>query len=209
MKILFLACFQRNKGGNIYGGAEKSITNLANWIAESTDNTVVLASVEGAEKPYKISDKVSFIGCDITLQSKLYTHFQIFKNVRRIIKYEKPDMVVSFWIQPIFYLVMNGYGRKIKYIYSERNDPSMEYGKIAKIMRTIALKYANGIVFQTKEARDYFPEIIKEKSKIIHNPVYLKYDAYPLKEEFDNRIVSVGRLNQQKNYRLDSIEKGT
>ena len=46
MKILLLACLAKNKSGNTFGGAEKSIINLANWLAEK-GHIVTLASVQG------------------------------------------------------------------------------------------------------------------------------------------------------------------
>lgn len=201
MRILLLACLGKNKSGNVFGGAEKSIVNLANWLAEK-EYDVVLASVEGDDKAYDISDKVKYEGNEVIKKSKLYTHYQIYANTRRVIKKYKPDIIISFFLHPLFYALPSIIMRNIKAIYSERNDPDREYGKAAKFMRKILVKHIDGIVFQTRDAQDYFANRIKEKSIVIHNPTYIKYDDYDIVENPDNRVVTVGRLNPQKNQKL-------
>ena len=201
MKILLLACLTKNKSGNSFGGAEKSIINLANWLARN-EYSVTLASVEGKEQAFFVEKNVDFKAYELKKKSKLSTHFQIFLNTQRAVFETKPDIIIGFWIHPMFYFCLNPIFRKIKMIYSERNDPNLEYGKIAKFMRKIVLQHASGIVFQTLDAKRYFSDSIKKKSIVIHNPVYLETHQYPIVEERDNRIVSVGRLNSQKNFSL-------
>ena len=198
MKILLLACLTKNKSGNSYGGAEKSIINMANWLSRKGYD-VTLASVEGSEKTFFIDEGVKFKGYDIKKGNKIYIHYQIYMNTQRAINECKPDVIVGFWIHPMFYSIFNSYTKKVIKIYSERNDPSLEYGKISKLLRWVVMKNCTGIVFQTSEAKEYFNKKICRKSKIIHNPVYITEDQYVIKE---NRIVAVGRLNEQKNFRL-------
>ena len=90
----------------------------------------------------------------------------------------------------------------IKFYYSERNDPRLEYGVIAKIMRWFVMKKSDGFIFQTNDAMNYFPEYVQKKSVVIHNPVSVDENKYPLPTKTDNRIVSVGRLVSQKNHKL-------
>ena len=52
---------------------------------------------------------------------------------------------------------------------------------------------------QTERAKNYFPKKIQEKSIIIPNPVKVPVYAEKAKQ---NRIVSVGRLTEQKNHAL-------
>ncbi|MFG6326102.1 MAG: glycosyltransferase [Lachnospiraceae bacterium] len=201
MRILLLACLGKNKSGNVFGGAEKSIVNLANWLADK-DYDVVLASVEGDARAYDISDKVKYEGKEIIKKNKLYTHYQLYANTKRVIKKYKPDIIISFFLHPLFYALPSIFKNKIKAVYSERNDPDREYGKAAKLMRKILVKHIDGIVFQTRDAKNYFPDKIKKKSIVIHNPTYIKYDDYAIVENPDKRIVTVGRLNPQKNHKL-------
>lgn len=200
MRVLLLACL--NNDGNALGGAEKTIINLSNWLALDADDEVQLVSVDGDARPYNISDKVNYYGFEKVRESKIKHHLKLYKHTQIAIKRFKPDVVISFWIQPLFYAMLNREFRNISFIFSERNDPDLEYGRITKCIRNIALKKVSGIVFQTKSAMDYFNDNVKNKSVIIQNPVYIKYDDYKLNEKMDNRIVSVGRLYNQKNQKL-------
>ncbi len=200
MKILLLACL--NNTGNALGGAEKTIINLANWLARNTNHEVKLVSVDGDAKPYNINENVNYYGFKLVTGNKIKKHLKLYKYTKKAIKDFMPNVVVSFWIQTIFYATLTKKFSNIDFIFSERNDPNLEYGKIAKLMRRIALKKVSGVVFQTKMAMDYFDNNIKAKSTIIQNPVYIKYYDYKLNEKMDNRIVSVGRLYNQKNQKI-------
>lgn len=201
MKILLLACLVKNKSGNSYGGAEKSIVNLANWLSDEGYN-VTLASVEGKEKAFFINENVNFRGYNIQAGKRLYVHYQMYKNTQDVINKVKPDVIIGFWIHPMFYCLFNKFARRAVKIYSERNDPKLEYGCISKVLRWFVVRYSNGIVFQTEMAQKYFGKKIQRKSRVIHNPVYISKAQYPIKKERDNRIVAVGRLNPQKNFEL-------
>lgn len=201
MKIMLLACLSVNKAGNIYGGAEKSVINLANWLAENCANEVYLVSVEGDAQAYPVSEKVHFIGNKMENLGKIATHTRILRFTMRTVRQFKPDVIISYWIQPLFYVVLSGCARNIPMIYSERNDPNLEYGKLAKLMRYVALKAVSKVIFQTGEAKAYFSLKIQQKGVVIHNPVYLKFEDYPIGKQ-DNRVVAVGRLSKQKNFEL-------
>lgn len=201
MKIMLMACLSVNKAGNIYGGAEKSIINLANWLAKNSEHEIFLVSVEGDTKAYPVDAKVHFIGNAFLHKGKLDTHLRIFQFTKRIVRKIEPNVIISYGIQPVFYAVISGGARNIPIIYSERNDPSLEYGLLAKLMRHVALKSVSKVVFQTGDAKAYFSKNIQRKGVVIHNPVYLKFEDYPIGEQ-DDRVVAVGRLSKQKNYAL-------
>ena len=200
LKILLLACLFKSKSGNAYGGAEKSIINLSNWLSHHGYD-VFLASVEGQEKSFDIDCNVHYLSFDWKQTNKIFTHLQIFRNTQKAINVVKPDVIISFWIHPMLYSIFNPYSWRKKIVFSERNDPKLEYGTLSRILRYFVLLRANHIVFQTEEAQRYFKETIKKKSVVIHNPIYIKNGSYPI-NEMDNRVVTVGRLNAQKNISL-------
>lgn len=201
MKFLLLACLRKTASGNVFGGAEKSIINLANWLSQQNYD-VTLVSVEGKEVYFPLNEKVKFKGYEIHRKNKLGVHLDMYLNTQKAIKAVKPDVVIGFWIHPMFYLLLNPLNKNIHTFYSERNDPNLEYSIVSKIIRSFVLKKMTGIVFQTNDAKNYFSKEIQCKSKVIHNPLYFKQDEFPLKKDNDNRIVSVGRLNPQKNQLL-------
>ncbi len=197
MKILLLACLRKNKSGNSFGGAEKSIINLANYLT-SCNYDVTVACIEGSDSPFEINSKVKVLKYNFKEKNKLINHYQLYLNTKNAIEKTNADLIISFWIHPLFYSIL--IDKNSKKIYSERNDPSREYGIISKFLRKIMLRKINGVVFQTKEAQNYFDKEVVDKSIIIHNPVYIQYDKYSLVKKYDNRVVTVGRLVNQKNF---------
>lgn len=200
MRYLFLACLPDKAGS--FGGAERSIINLANWIADNTTNEVFLESVEGTGGAYKVSPNVVFHGNSMIYSSSIKIHYNMARNVVRAINNIKPDIVIGFWIHPLFYAIPYLLGKNIKMVYSARNDPSRNYSIISRIMRWFVVRYANGIVFQTNQAKDFFSKSIREKSIVIPNPTYIRKGEYKLPNVRENKIVTVGRLELQKNHKM-------
>jgi glycosyltransferase involved in cell wall biosynthesis len=103
------------------------------------------------------------------------------------------------------YTIPACFGLNVKHIISERNDPEHFAGKKSiKIISRLLLRFAHGYIFQTKDARDSYGLRIAEKSKVIANPLFNLQDMpeYPFIGEREKMIVSVGRLNEQKNQKL-------
>ncbi len=121
------------------------------------------------------------------------------KTVRKV----KPDIVVSFLDSVGYvYLPIGRLLTKSKFVASERVDPYSYRGKLSKI-RFFLMRYANGTVFQTDGAREFFADRkgIYNKSTVIANPVVLSAETeamlkdVPAYSQRDKRIVTVGRLS--------------
>ena len=201
MKILF------NIGNLQKGGAERVIANLSNNLNnKGYDISIVIGPNE--QSFYKINQDVKIYAID---KNKVYKN-RIQKNILRIkelnkvIKEVKPDVIVSFLPEPSYrVLFIKVFNRKLKIIVSVRNDPKIEYKSILnKIAMKILYPKANGFVFQTAEARDFFCNKIKRKSVIIPNPLNEQFvDEKINKNKNKNKlIVNVGRLEEQKNQAL-------
>lgn len=133
----------------------------------------------------------------------------ILKNVdriwklRRIVRRENPDIVMSFLGRPNLRMLIATLGLKNTKIVSVRNDPNREYAKkgIVKQLARILFCFADGCVFQTREASDYFPQKVKSRSAIIRNPIAESF--YKVEKcASPKNVVTVGRLEEQKNHKL-------
>ena len=111
-------------------------------------------------------------------------------------------LFLSFTGSPNIRMVIATIGIRTKKIISVRNDPKIEYGKgIKKLLAKMLLNTADGCVFQTEEAKKYFRKKLQNKSKIIYNPVDpIFYNTK--KSENCNDIITIGRLELQKNHKL-------
>ncbi len=193
------------------GGAERVIANLSNQF--SNDNfEVVLVTTYVTRNEYEVVNTVKRINIEdsINLNSnRILKNYKIMRSLRHILTDEKPDVAVSFMEEPNFRLILASIGLKIKTVVSVRNDPSKEYsGMIGKIISHVILPLANGCVFQTKDAKEYFPKSLQNKSRIIFNAVKEEFYQVVRKPVY-NKIVAVGRCSKQKNHKLliDAFEK--
>lgn len=196
MKILFYI-------NQIYeGGAERVITQLASSFAESGDEAVLVTSFEH-EGEYELSDKVIRLSLEKeqVQQSRIRRNVFRISKLRKIVKTQKPDIVLSFMQEPNFRMLMATLGLSCKKVVSVRNDPAREYaGRVGHLVGKVLIPLlADGCVFQTKQAARWFPRRLQCKSKVIPNavnPAFFKAE----RSGADAYWVAVGRLVEQKNY---------
>lgn len=209
MKILF-NCLSLEKGG-----AERVISVLANKFIEKNYVTIVTLI---KEKPkYDLNKNIKLISVDKSnyLKSNKIKKmlFKILPNrlikLAKIIKTENPDIIISFLPEPSLRLMLlkkiNKNIKKIPTIVSIRNNPEIEYkNRLIYYIMKMLYKNVDGLVLQTEEAKDYFKKIInEEKLTVIPNPINEKFIVNnPYIGEREKTIVTVGRLERQKNQKL-------
>jgi glycosyltransferase involved in cell wall biosynthesis len=82
-----------------------------------------------------------------------------------------------------------------------RNDPNCEYGgKLGGFVGKHMIPHADGCVFQTKEAKSWFPKEFQKKSAVIMNDVDKVF--FETERVGGSHIVTLGRLSSQKNQKL-------
>lgn len=185
------------------GGAERVMVNLASNFADSGNKIILITSFKDDwEYPYSNNIKRYNLEKSKNNCSKIRRNYLRIKKLRKILKLESPDCIISFMAEPNYRAIIATIGLKTKVIISIRNDPNKEYsGIIGKILGKKLLPLADGCVFQTKEAQKWFPMKLQKKSKIIYNAV--KKDFFEIKRNIvKNRIVTCGRLEPQKNHKM-------
>ena len=196
MKILF--CI----GSLEKGGAERVVSNLANSFV--LNNEVSIVTTIG-QIQYEINNKIKLYSLDSSkLNKKRLNRIVKVKKLYSIIREVRPDVIVSFLREPTFRVLLLRKFIKTPIIVSVRNDPKIEYKDLKnRIIMKLLYPNADGFVFQTEEAKEYFSKRIKNKSTIIPNPIkkeFIERKLYMGKR--DKTIVSVGRLEEQKNHEL-------
>lgn len=196
MKIVF------NIGSLNKGGAERVVANLCNFLVKQENSITIIKSVN-TPSYYELDKEIKLRSLDIERTSKN----RIIKNIKRMfklnnyIKEERPDVVVSFLPEPSYrILFLKLFRKKLKVIVSVRNDPKVEYKSILnKIIMKLLYPLADGFVFQTEEAKEYFCKKIQNKSVVIPNPLAEKFVNVSINENKEKIIMTVGRLEPQKN----------
>ena len=192
------------------GGAERVMTTLANGLSNKYD--VKIVTLTTTDSFYKTSDAVIIegIGCSVNKKNavaKLFTRIKSamkgFFGIKRVIKRDKPDVVIAFLnsvSQPL--LLLKSFSRlKCKIIVSERADPN-ERGFFSRWFEKNFFPKADVIVCQGKKAAEFFKKKHQKKIEISPNPICAEAIPPMHTGERQKKIVGIGRLADQKNFSL-------
>lgn len=178
------------------GGAQRVAINIAKWIGSNTNHTALLVAIGTTSRnSYDFSD-LDFIS--LKKKNKVL-------GLRDIINERQPDLLLTMGVPLCLYTIPACIGTGVKHIVSERNDPVHFAGKwIVKYISRGLMRFADGFVFQTRDAQGFYGDKIAKRSVIIHNPLFSMNDMPSERYKGKRRkvIVSVGRLNIQKNQHL-------
>lgn len=205
MKLLFVI------GSLQGGGAEGVMCTLANEMA-ARGNQVTLV-VEELKSAYSLSEKVHLIeGTDweydtfvgplpARIYKKIANRFLDYKHLRRIIKAEKPDLVMSFLAQWLTFLVMICKGR-IPLIFADRNAAVYKFGRFNFYIRNILFRFADVVQVMSYHDAAF---LCKKYRKVVPMPNPLRFTPLTAEEYesgFEKRknILAVGRLDPQKGF---------
>ena len=180
------------------GGAERVISILANYYAEK-DCDVDIVLLLNNKVNYNLHPKIRIV--DLTSNGSYIKNIPYwFRNIRKYVKNEKPNKIVSF-VGRINMLVLTAtMGLYVPVIVSERNDPKHDgRGKVLEIYGNFIYRRAQSIIFQTGYEKSCFSKKLYNKSYIIPNPINIM--AVP-KEVERLEIVTAGRLLPQKNQKM-------
>ncbi len=202
MKILF--CIDNLKKG----GAERVLSIIANNFCKSYDVSIMILN----EKiMYDLDERINIIRLDNETSKRKRGYHKLIRIFNRIfkmkqyLKNENYDIIVSF-LPEMSFLASFCKGKKNKLIISDRNDPNMEYNsKLYYHLMKKLYPRADGFIFQTPDAKRYFDSLInfsKKKWSIIENPIKEEFICERYKGKRIKEIVSVGRLQEQKNFEL-------
>lgn len=197
MKILFYI----NALG--FGGAERVMCNLATVFSEHHYECIIATSFP-IDKEYSVGSNVKRISL---FSEKLSCGFfqrniRLTSELRKHIKIEQPDIVIAFMAEPNFRAIIASLGLKNKVLISVRNDPNKEYpNAVYRFFAKRLYGLADGVVFQTEDAKKWFSSKIQKKSRIIFNQVdEVFYNVEIVQERRD--VVTTGRLTAQKNHKM-------
>lgn len=183
--------------GMCTGGAERVMATLCNEFSKKHD--VTLLCLRSAETDYKIDSKVRIIDGKITGQNFI----RAVKVTRKAIKEEKPDIAVAFMNKSnvVLLAALKGMKKRVPAVVCERANPNRT-GKALKILRKLLYPRADGAVFQTPQAQEYYKNILKCESVVLKNPLSPDFKAERCEGERRRVIVTAGRLSAEKNQRL-------
>ncbi|MCM1153960.1 MAG: glycosyltransferase [Roseburia sp.] len=188
------------------GGAERVFINLAEYFLKQ-GYRVVMVTQYRKEDEYELPAGIARVISDITPQettkSRLVNFFRRVGRLHRIWQKEQPDLVLSCVGKNNFMAVVTTMFTKTKPVVSVVGEAAEEYPNfLMKTLADILFPFAAGIILQTERSRSFFSRRIGKTAVILPNslnPAFLRPRYEGVREK---RIVSVGRLDANKNHEM-------
>lgn len=183
------------------GGSGRVISVLANSFI-SKGYRVSIYSYNNRYEAYPMNTLVNQKFFKIRYKQKWINKLDRIRQLRKAFKENPGATIISFEYFVNMQTIIAGLGLKNKIIVSERNDPAQQDDrKIIKYMRSLLYCFADGLVCQVPDAKDYFPKAVQKKTVVIANPI-VEGLPEPSRGERRKEIVNFGRLEKQKNLLL-------
>ena len=185
------------------GGAERVVSILCSSLVK-LGYEVELLLYERVKNEYSIDPRIQISVIPAKRDNEKRMHYQILrlKYIRDCIKRVKPDYILPFLCEDHVYVASRGI--KSIFIYPIRNNPAMDEPVLRKkIFRKIISYGANLIFLQTNEQRIFLGKRLQKKCFVLPNPVGEEIISANCKPGSNlKRIISVGRLVDQKNFAM-------
>jgi N-acetylgalactosamine-N,N'-diacetylbacillosaminyl-diphospho-undecaprenol 4-alpha-N-acetylgalactosaminyltransferase len=206
------------------GGAERVVSILAESFLDDGHDVNIVCFYSGVD--YSFSSRIKLIYLErLTYKWQLLFLFpRLCWRYKLFLKNEKVDVSISFLNQSNYINVLSKIiGSGVRTILNERSNPSSNYDSISLkgIINTKLIKVlyprADGILANSRGNRDDLIKnfnIPRQRIEVVNNPIDFRIvenvavEPYHYEANFFN-LVSVGRLNRDKNHRLliDAIYK--
>ena len=205
--------FEKNAGkvafyiGSLHkGGAERVFVNLAEYFLNQ-DYQVLMVTQYLKEDEYELLPGIDRVISDITPQettdSRIVNFWRRLLKLHRIWKQEKPDLVLSCAGKNNFMTIVSTMFTKTKPIVSVVGEAKEEYpGKLMLMLANLLFPYAAGVVLQTERSRSFFSKRVGKTAVILPNSLNPLFIRPAFQGEREKRIVSVGRMDANKNHEM-------
>lgn len=182
------------------GGIERALTVLANFFAKE-GHEVSFISALGGEKFYDLDSNIHFFEPSFKrgegLVGKIRFYYTIVFFIRKTVKCQNPDAVLSFGdaFNPLVLLAL--LTTKYPVFISDRTSPNFPYNFIIKLGKKWLYPKSAGFIAQTQRAATYKQKQFGHRLRIKIIPNAIKETVgYDLPKAA--QIVCVGRLSVEK-----------
>lgn len=179
------------------GGSERVVALLANEYVKRGFQVAVLLFA-GNRVAYPLDERVEIFIAGKASGGNPFVQLSRLYRMRKFYKKNSDCYIFSFCVRGSIFSVIAAAGIPHRFLVSERNDPTRISGQK---LRDWSYRRAEKIIFQTDDMKQCFTKDIQDKSAVIPNPVSGDMPE-PFQGERKKRVVSVGRLQPQKNHKL-------
>lgn len=192
------------------GGAERVVSVLSNELCHQGREVVIITHFN-TENEYTIIDKVKVV-CLSEVSERQYRCKMSFLylinlayKLRKVILAEKPDYILPFlWTTCIRTdIALMGSKYKKSVIQTVRNNPYVfPHNVFLRKYRNFLIKRSGLTIVQNLSQKKYFAPGLHKKIAILPNPVTKELFDLKRKQHEKFNIIGVGRLEEQKNFKL-------
>lgn len=179
------------------GGSERVVAMLANEYVKRGYQVAILLFA-GNQTAYPLDERVEIYIAGKPSEGNPFVQMKRLIKMRKFYRNNKDCYIFSFCVRGSIFSVLAAAGIPHRFLVSERNDPTRISGQR---LRDWSYRKAERLVFQTEDMKNCFSEDIRKKSAVIPNPVS-DHMPEPFAGERKKRVVSVARLQPQKNHKL-------
>lgn len=188
------------------GGSERVFVNLAEYF-QSEGYDVTFVTQYQKENEYEYSPGIRRILSDIkedeTTKNRFVNFLRRFRKLRSIWKKVNPDIILSCIGKNNFMAVATSTGLNTKAVVSVVGEPSEEYPtRLLRYLAYLLFARADGMVVKTSDALQFFPRKLRKKAIVMKNSINPTFLREPFTGIREKTIVSVGRLDANKNQSL-------
>ncbi len=196
---LFISALRR-------GGSERVLVNLAEYLNARGIRVTMVNQYEGQDQ-YTLSPQIGRVYSEIPKEeiggSRVLNFLRRFRRLRRVWKETRPDVILSFIGKNNLMAILTSRFLKIPVAVSVRGEPREEYGGgLMRLLASLCFPLADGVILQTGQARDFFPERVRRKSVLMKNPLNPAFIRPPFRGEREKAVYAVGRMDENKNHEM-------
>ena len=196
----------------LHGGAERVLTTLANHLCKKYN--VIVITLKDHPSFYPLNPEIQHVNCGLSAENsssglnRIREYFSTLKTLKRIIRENKVDLVVSFMTVVNIFSILATKQTNTPCIISERNNPIVNPPtRFWEILRNLTYRFCSLLIVQTKANGKFYEAFTPpEKVHIVSNPLSKELASKrvlprPYNEKIKN-ILSVGRLDKNKSQDL-------
>jgi glycosyltransferase involved in cell wall biosynthesis len=189
------------------GGAEKVLSIMANHWARAGREVTVVTFDDGTDPPfYALDSAVRHVPLGIAAASRglfdaLRRGRRRVARLREAIRASRPHVVISLLDQVNVTTLLATRGLGVPVVVCEHTDPNQYHiGAVWTLLRRLTYRWADAVVVLNRHARDYFPDSLRDRIRIIPNPVQVQPGAAPPNAR--RRVYAMGRFTAEKRFDL-------
>lgn len=180
--------------------------NLAEYFAQE-GYRVTMVTQYRKEDEYTLPEQIARVISEIDEKeitgSRVRNFCRRVKKLHAIWRQYQPELVLSCIGKNNFMTVVTTMGTRTRPVVSVVGEAKEEYpSRLMRVLANLLFPFASGVILQTERSRDFFSRKVGERAVILPNSLNPDFVKPRYEGEREHRIVSVGRMDANKNHEM-------